>query len=477
VAVPVYERAETALASIHFWEYALLGCRMRKSKVAGRMETDRNPNVASALKNVMRSAGARVMILPLSGMAVLLSTKIMTANYGVESYALFALVASLPFLVPVADLGMGAAVTNAAAALPDCLDNFKSVFAKANRILWSMAFLVIAIANILAFFGVWSLILQIPDSVTLNWSVGAAVSLFALSVPGSLGARVLLGMRRNALVVLVQGLSSLVSLAVVGIAVVLGSPLDLVIAVSTLGMCVTAWVLRIYSRRVIATSVSNTPVRQGSRRAPGSSNLIQTAMPMLIISIALPLSFQTGRLVLSWVVDLGAVAVYSAAAMVFLPVLSVVSMAGRSLWGDFARGRHGGEQMWSLFAWANVLCLGLGVAGAVSFAILGPFIARWGTNGTVDTPFALFLCFAFVILLQAVQQPSGMYLTDITGLRFQAFTTVISGIAGLLASVFLSQRYGVVGPVIATALTTSTLHVVPCFCYSIIRLKSAKEVQ
>lgn len=438
-------------------------------------EIMKDPKISSALRNVLGSGGARIVILPLSGLAVLLSTRLMTGEYGTEAYALFALVASLPFLVPVADLGLGAAVTNAAAALPGSFENFKSTLAKASRVLWSTASILVVVAILLSYFGVWSFLLQIPDSRSLNWAVGAAMSIFALSVPGSLGARMLLGMRRNTSVVLIQGMSSVVSLVIVGVAVVLHAPVAVVVAISTVGMFATTWTLRIYGNRLLISLTQGHLSLDTSVGVVTPRTLMKTAVPMLIISLALPLTFQTGRIVLSWVVDLNAVAIYSAAAMVFLPALSVVSMAGRSLWGDFARGRHNGDEMTPLFVAANLICLAIGISGAVAFAVLGPFVARWGTNGVIETPHSLFYGFAAIILLQSIQQPSGMYLTDIHGLRFQAVTTVISGVVGLGISVSLSSRYGVIGPVLATVLALSVLHVAPCFLYSLIRLRSGKS--
>jgi hypothetical protein len=60
------------------------------------------------------SAGARLAILPFTGVAAILTARLLSGSTGIPAYATYALVASIPLLFSFADLGVGSAVTNAA---------------------------------------------------------------------------------------------------------------------------------------------------------------------------------------------------------------------------------------------------------------------------------------------------------------------------------------------------------------------------
>ncbi|MFV9431968.1 lipopolysaccharide biosynthesis protein [Rhodococcus aetherivorans] len=422
------------------------------------------------LARIVKSAGARAFVLPLSGGAALLITRLITSEYGPEAYAVFSLAAALPFLIPMMDLGIGSAVTNAAAGLPGHPGSFNSVLRKAQRILMSVGASLGAASLALGAFGLWTTVLNLESSRELNWSIATAVLLVAVSVPLSLGARILLGIRRNAFVVLVQGATSVVNLAAVTILFVARAEPAVLIAVSTVGVLVTNFLLNWVALRSPAIRAARAYNKSSERDQ--NTAIWSTAVPMVVVSIALPFTFQSDRIVLGWTSSLEQVAIYSGAAMVFLPVLSIVQVAGRSLWGDFAEARHSGRDVSRLFNQAVLLSTFLGIGGALGLVIFGPVIARWATSGIVDIPHSLYFAFAGVVICQAIQQPAGMYLTDVSGLRFQAVTTVVTAIASLVLSIYFASKHGAIGPVLATVVVLAFLHVVPCLLYSYRRIRN-----
>jgi O-antigen/teichoic acid export membrane protein len=421
-----------------------------------------------------------VLVLPVSGLSAILLTRLVVSESGTSVYGLFALVAAIPFLIPISDLGLGAAVTNAAAGLPEDLDSFRSTLSRVCRVLCAVAVIVIIVDFGLAVAGVWSRVFRVSDG-SADWAIFAAVAIFATSIPASVGARMLLGMRRNADVVFIQGLTSSVTLGCVWIAHLSGLGHWYFIGLSTIGMPVTAWFMfgiamaRMKQGQVrtaeggVGASVGRHRVADGSSAAAAISSernensmIAQTAIPMIVISLALPLTFQTDRMVLGSIRDLNEVAVYSAAALVFLPTLSVVQMAGRSLWGDFARARNRLEGVAELYKRALILCLVVGAVGAVGFVVLAPYISGWATDRKVETPLLLFICFGALLVVQAVQQPSGMYLTDVWGLRFQACTTTCAAAFSIPCSIVGASEFGAVGPVIASVVAVAVFHTLPC---------------
>ena len=61
---------------------------------------------------------------------------------------------------------------------------------------------------------------------------------------------------------------------------------------------------------------------------------------MMVISMSLPIAFQSDRLVLSHATDSAQLAEYSLGAQLYGPALGVISSAGLALWPVFAKSRR-----------------------------------------------------------------------------------------------------------------------------------------
>lgn len=414
----------------------------------------------AAVRRLLTSAGVRVAVLPVSGLAALLIARTVTSEYGVEAYAIFALVANLPFLLPISDLGVGAAVTNATAALPGAARKYVAVRRKAQNVLLLVGSGVAVGSLALGALGLWPTLLGLPFDSATNWGATGALALFGAALPGAIGARELLGLRRNTTVVLVQGMTSVISLAGVSICISMDGGIGVALVLSILGLFVTnwfCWTLARLDARCKRARIACAADAGLGRKVP----IWSTAVPMMVISLALPLTFQSARLVLSHISTLDEVAKYSAAAVVYLPTVSVVMVAGRSLWGDFAAARARRQAVGTLYRSALVMSTALGLAGAAGLTLLGPAFASWATAGAVAVPWELFVALGTIVLLQAVQLPAGMLLTDAAGLRFQAATTISMAVVSLPLSFYLGGLWGAIGPAVGTSIALVVAQTVP----------------
>ncbi|MFU8945158.1 lipopolysaccharide biosynthesis protein [Mycetocola zhadangensis] len=393
---------------------------------------------------ILSSTGARMAVLPLTGVCSILTARLVIDTYGVDGYAIFSLIAALPFLFPFIDLGVGAAVANAAGALPDRWHEYRETLTRARRVLFLVSGTILVAIIGIAVVGGWPTLTGLPGSATVNWGIAGAMLLFAVAIPGSLGHSMLFGMRKNSWSVWIQGLGPPVTLALVLGASLWAPTIFAALVATTAGVLVSSWTATVVASRVGI-------VRAARRAAPvtaRSSNpvaLWATAWPMLVVSLSLPLSFQTGRLVLSWQATLGEVAVYSAAMITFLPVFSIAQVAGQSLWGEFAGARARAESGAAEYLTGLRIVACVGLIGAVGLVSLGPILSGLAVNYAVHFPPELFWILGATVLVQALYIPSGMYLTDAPGLRFQALLTVLMGVFVLVASVLTAEPLGVTG--------------------------------
>ncbi|QSE89735.1 hypothetical protein JWS13_14390 [Rhodococcus pseudokoreensis] len=294
--------------------------------------------------------------------------------------------------------------------------------------------------------------------------------IFAISLPFSVWMRVLIGLGRNAIVVAVQSCIPVLNLVLILMCTLFDASATLLLSTSTAGFLVTNLVCFGIARR-------DSRVKRSLCQAAASSSavvvsIVGTAVPMLIISASIPLTFQMDRLVLTHVAKVSDIAVYSVAATVFLPVFSVVQVAGRSLWGDFASNRADPEASLALLRRSLLFSIILGAVGSVSLLLIGPFVASWAVDGSIDVPVGLFLVFGALVLVQSVHNPSGNFLTDAAGLKFQAICMILMAVVSLPLSVFLGFSLGAIGVVLATVLAVLVFAMIPCLARSFLVLRA-----
>jgi hypothetical protein len=95
---------------------------------------------------------------------------------------------------------------------------------------------------------------------------------------------------------------------------------------------------------------------------------------------------------------------------------------------------------------------GLGALLAAALIIIGPFLTRFMSKGTINVPSSLFLAFGIVIILVSAWAPSAMTLTYPKGLRFMAGLTLAQVVTNIPLSIVLASKYGAVGPIVASGI-------------------------
>jgi len=428
------------------------------------------------IRGSSRAFGARLAILPLVAICALLASRIVIDSLGTTGFALYALVVGLAALVPFADLGIGAAVTDAIARRTTMGDAMAlAVIRRSIRLLVVVGIAITLTAWGVAAAGGWSVILGVPDAGSADLASAIALTLFAVSLPLSLGTRVLLGAERNHWAVLSQSISAIVGLVVIALAASRDAPLWAFTSAPFIGIVAVGVVNVALARRATGlTWRTGTAPRASGEGEPGEVRLFQIAGPMLVISLALPLAWQSDRLVLSHRSTLTEVALYVVAFQLFTPLNALIESGGSSLWPVFARRGHTSSvdvrrmvQLTAAFA-----AVGLPIASAL--VILGPWLASWISRGSVVPSRQLFLLFGLLIAVTAAWWPTAMVLTDPAGLRFQAVCCTLMAAVNISISIALASPLGAVGPVIASLVSMILVIIVPGWWYAWRRLRRSE---
>lgn len=405
------------------------------------------------MRSVGGSAAARMLVLPVSAILGIVVTRLIIENYGEASYAQYMLLVGIVTLIPFADLGISASIMNATAAAKDPRtdDLLRGTLVSAMRVLAGSATTLILVALVLTVTGAWSTLLGDGlDGRSGEIAAGLCLATLGLAMLVGFGQRILIGLGKNALSIIIGGLQTPIVLIVLLLAI--GSGWDFgpfVAVVSYASLILTGAIsLAIANRRVrpVLGQAWRDAWRVFSVRG---ARIFDTAWPMLIQMVALPLAMQSSRLVLSHVSGVDELATYSLASQMFNPIFSVSVAASMALWPVFAKARSVGKSDVSART-LSLLFGGFAVVAVVAMSLLSGILADIASGGRIVLPWELVIAFAVLMVVQAAKSPLGMYMTDAKGLRFQAFMVLGMLPVTVGLSIWLAGALGATGPVLAS---------------------------
>jgi len=402
------------------------------------------------LLGARRSFVVRAATLPVAVAAGLLAARVTVSTLGVDGYALFALVVGFAALNPIGDLGVGAAVTDAVARRRELgAEGVQRVLRSSLRVLIVVSLLLALTAWALAALGSWAPILGVSPSREVEVAVATTLTVLAAGLPLGLSNRVLLGAERNDVALAFQGGSGVLALLIILLAAAAHAPLWAYVAAPSAGATLAAAAAWPMASSASGLSLPEA-VRSAVVRARPGARIAHLAGPMLVITITLPVAYQSDRLLLSHLSNLEQVAMYSVGAQLYASLLGLIGAAGMSLWPMFARRReHEAIARHELIRLTVIFAL-VGLILAVLLVAVGPWVAQFISGGRIDVGYGVFCAFGVLVLVQASWYPSAMLLTDRDGLRFQAVTHVAMMVINLAASAVLAARIGAAGPVIGS---------------------------
>ncbi|GAB2728006.1 lipopolysaccharide biosynthesis protein [Streptomyces bullii] len=428
---------------------------------AGADAPDTSPiGYLSYLQAVLRSCAAKTVVLVVGGAAALVSARSVVDTLGITGYALVALVSTLPSLLAVTELGVGAAVIDAFSSR-DREHMLRTLTAGARTLLCAGS--AIAVCGVLtAVSGAAESLVDSAPGPDVAACVAVVALLFGCSLPLSLGGSVLGGLGRYHFAVLLQGAGALLALTVVLLGAACDAPPAVFAASVLVGQCAAGAASLLLAGRMLGLRMLRA-VLFPLRRSP-STRIIQLAGPMAVIKVTSAVAYGADRLVLSSVTTSVAVAVYSAGAQLYAPASALVAAAALPLWRVFSRHRRSTpgtvprRQLLNLTACFT----GGGLAIGVVLVTAGPTVASWMLHGRASAGPGLMAAFAALVLSHAVNYPVAMWLSDPAGLRFQAVRAVLMAAVNLAASVPLARLMGPTGPVLASAGAHFLCVTLPC---------------
>lgn len=417
-------------------------------------------------RGIGSAAVVKVLVMGVTGVIGLITSRLILEHFGVAAYAQYGLIASLPTLLPFADLGIAAVIINAAAESDDprADERLRRTTTSALRVLMLAGTAIAGAALVLSWLDLWPAVLGPGLLEGGGWIAGACMIIFAVTLPLTIGARLLVGLGRNTTQIATQALTAPIILLLVGTCVVLGAPAgeELAIFAYVASTAVASVALLIAARMLapqLGRALRDVP---HPRREPGVP-VLHLAGPMLVQMLALPIAMQTSRILVSHLGGTAELAAYHLGSQLFGIALQTIAAAGVALWPVYARARAA-RRVDSPFApTAWFLVGGLVLGGGM--AVLSPWLAELTSGGALALELPLVVAFVLFVAVQAAKYPLGMYMTDGRGLRFQMLPTVLMIPIALGLSVWLVPAIGAAGSVLGVTAAVAVCQVVPNALY------------
>lgn len=398
-----------------------------------------------------------------------LTVRLILGGPGVESYALYTLVASLPGLISFSDLGSGAVLVNSIAVsdAPRQDRKIRAQLTTVGRIMVCFAGTGLILNALLYLTGLWPVILGTAGSIPgADLAAFMSMTIFCLGIPFGIWQRVLLGLHKNHWIILIQAAQGPLNLLLVWLLVSFAPPsagtfLALTSMVSGIVIAGVGFGFAFGALTpMLGRAVRDVP---RFRRVPGV-RVMHVGWPMLVQLVSAPLSVALLRYILAQSGTTHDVAEYGAVGQVFFAINGVVAAGGLALWPLFTRARARGTLTRGPYAIAALFAAGAAVICLLVWAV-SPWLFGFITNGTIEVASTTVLAFGLMVVCQAALYPLGMFLMDEAGIRFQMIPVALMTLSTITLALLITPSLGAPGPVLANAVSVLVFQVVPFAFY------------
>lgn len=434
--------------------------------------TQDGASLRAAAQSVAASGLTRAAILPVSAAINLLVAHLVLISVGESRYGAVLLIASMPNLLPFADLGLGAPIINevARARVDSCSreNRLPHVISSSFRTLTFSGMGIGIVAVVLDVVGLWPAILGHTTAVHLghvNLIATLVLICVAVNVPLGLGARVLIGLGRNHVAIMLNLLLPVSALIVTATFLGLSAPPFLYAIVAPVSSVIGLSASMAVAGRAINLPLCKMLCHCWVRRGRLTVKLAREALPMLVLSLASPLALETDRIVLSHRTGPAALTEYVLAYQMYAPLLGLSYAAATALWPVAAGRRRSGVTNRPLWRLSTALACVSGVGMAILLRLLGPVgLHLLGAHPNSVSSDQL-VTFGALLVVQVTLLPSSMMLTSDFGLRLQAGLAAVSSLGNVFVSWLLTPQLGAEGPVLASVIFVGTFQLLPLLAY------------
>lgn len=401
----------------------------------------------------------------ISLLSVLLTIPLTLAYLGAERFGLWMTVTSLIALMAFADMGLGNGLMSAIAQAhgKDNKEAMRGYISSAFAALSAISATFFVAFFIVAGSVPWDALLNIRTSsgrVELLPALTVFAVIFAVNVPAGIVQRVQMGLQMGFVSNLWQAAGALASFAVLlGVIYYKGGVAWLIFA--NAGVPVIFLVLNAlyFFARV-------EPDLRPSLRAVNSvdmAQILRLGMLFFVLQLATSLAFASDNLIIGHVLGQNAVAEYSIIAKLFDMILVILVVVITPLWPAYGEALSRGDTGWVSVTLKRSMQYTLVFVGAgcVALVLLGDTVLRAWLGDAALYSIPLFAAFAVWTLIKGAGATYSMFLNGIGIVTSQVILSLAFALSSIVAKVYMTQKFGLIGLLWALIGTYTTFVVLP----------------
>jgi len=194
-----------------------------------------------------------------------------------------------------------------------------------------------------------------------------------------------------------------------------------------------------------------------------AQRLFRIGSMFFLLQLSCSVGMQIDNVVIAQIMGADAVASYAIPARLFNLIPAFLLMVSSAMWPAYADAVAQSDGKWIRKSFKRVVIGGTAVT-LVTTAVLvlfGNDILRIWVGPKVHASWLLLGVFGAQCIINAYLQPISLLLNGLGKLRVQVITSLIAAATNLGLSIFFVERYGVVGAVLGTAVSSLLVLVVP----------------
>lgn len=383
----------------------------------------------------------------------ILTIRIITSHYGLVTFGAVTLIATLIALVPIADLGLGTALTNVTTEAAEAGDfaRLRRVYSAAVWILLGIGALVIIAGFVMSALRAWSAIL---GSAALLLGDPNEYMLLYTSICGfwlvtGVGFRILAGLSRTNTLTILQSVGSMVSTGAIAAAAMLGAPAVVNVYFPLVASMLTGVIAWVIATRLVprGTLIPLAPLRLTRTDYRGTLSI---GLIGFWFTLGAFLLFALDRLLLSNFADPLQVAAYALLLPLFSAVQTTLEAIGTFLWPHYTRLRVRGEFAARTVYRHAVVFLGLGLVAGLLLWLVAPIYTAIAADA--QAPVSLAIAFGALAVAQSLTLAFTSALTAPRLLRLQGIGLVAAVALKVALAPIVLPAFGATGIVALSVL-------------------------
>jgi O-antigen/teichoic acid export membrane protein len=195
--------------------------------------------------------------------------------------------------------------------------------------------------------------------------------------------------------------------------------------------------------------------------------LLKVGGLFFVIQLTLAVTAASNNLVLTLILGTEASAQYSVPAQLFALFSTFLALFFAPLWPAYAEAFKSNDHAWiqRTFRHSTLFAFSITTVCVTALILLAERLITLWIGDTVVIPFALIVPLGLYQILMSLTHSYAMYLNGAGHMSFQTIVAVVTAIANLLLSIYLTTQIGVAGVAWGSVIAQLTCFIIPYTIY------------